>query len=146
MQHAHSHHAIRNPVSSNLKSIQNIKSIQVWRMEDNDAINIVIINPCKETCRCRSIIFLHPCPQLLPGAGRELGLSWGWVVCLIVNTNPRYTQHVQITGDPASAFVNQGSSCLKNQSEVQHFWLFCNCNFGGYIQLCLFCSKFRGQK
>ena len=88
-------------------------------MEDNDAINIVIINPCKETCRCRSIIFLHPCPQLLPGAGRERGLSWGWVVCLIVNTNPRYTQHVQITGDPASAFVNQGSSCLKNQSEVQ---------------------------
>ena len=74
-------------------------------MEDNDAINIVIINPCKETCRCRSIIFLHPCPQLLPGAGRELGLSWGWVVCLIVNTNPRYTQHVHITGDPASAFI-----------------------------------------
>ena len=74
-------------------------------MEDNDAINIVIINPCKETCRCRSIIFLHPCPQLLPGAGRERGLSWGWVVCLIVNTNPRYTQHVHITGDPASAFV-----------------------------------------
>ena len=74
-------------------------------MEDNDAINIVIINPCKETCRCRSIIFLHPCPQVLPGAGRDRGLSWGWVVCLIVNTNPRYTQHVQITGDPSSAFV-----------------------------------------
>ena len=90
-------------------------------MEDNDAINIVIINPCKETCRCRSIIFLHPCPQLLPGAGRERGLSWGWVVCLIVNTNPRYTQHVHITGDPASDFVISKKNCL-------------------------FCSKFKGQK
>ena len=93
-------------------------------MEDNDAINIVIINPCKETCRCRSIIFLHPCPQVLPGAGRDRGLSWGCAVCLIVNTNPRYTQHVHITGDPASAF------------EVQHFWLFCTCNFGGYNCVC----------
>ena len=81
-------------------------------MEDNDAINIVIINPCKETCRCRSIIFLHPCPQLLPGAGRERGLSWGWVVCLIVNTNPRYTQHVHITGDHSSAFVISMSTSL----------------------------------
>ena len=94
-------------------------------MEDNDAINIVIINPCKETCRCRSIIFLHPCPQLLPGAGRELGLSWGWVVCLIVNTNPRYTQHVHITGVPSSAFVISKKNCVcfvLNSKDRNELW------------------------
>ena len=116
-------------------------------MEDNDAINIVIINPCKETCRCRPIIFLHPCPQVLPGAGRDRGLSWGWVVCLIVNTNPRYTQHVQITGvprpclcfrhkhvqiigDPASAFVLSTKAVVVSRTKLR-------CNTFGYFALAI---------
>ena len=68
-------------------------------------------------------------------------------MCLIVNTNPRYTQHVQITGvprpclcfrhkhvqiigDPASAFVLSTKAVVVSRTKLR-------CNTFGYFALAI---------